>query len=34
MKDWHRLPRDVVGVLSLETCKVRLDGALSTLIKL
>jgi len=27
---WHRLPREVVDDLSLQTPKVRLDGALST----
>jgi len=27
----HRLPREVVDAPSLETLKVRLDGALSTL---
>ena len=30
VRHWHRLPREVVGALSLETPKVRLDGALST----
>ena len=30
VKLWHRLPRDVVDALSLETFKVRLDGALNT----
>ena len=30
MRDWHRLPREVVGDPSLETFKIRLDGALST----
>jgi len=34
VKHWHRLPREVVGALSLETFKVRLDGALSNLIYL
>ncbi|KFP96340.1 hypothetical protein N329_05583, partial [Haliaeetus albicilla] len=29
---WHRLPREVVDAPSLETFKVRLDGALSNLI--
>ena len=28
MRNWHRLPRGVVGTLSLETPKVRLNGAL------
>ncbi|KFM10571.1 hypothetical protein AS27_08620, partial [Aptenodytes forsteri] len=32
MKHWHRLPREVVDAPSLETFKVRLDGALSSLI--
>jgi len=30
MRHWHRLPREEVDALSLETLKVRLDGALST----
>lgn len=30
---WHRLPREVVEAPSLETFKVRLDGALSDLIQ-
>ena len=29
---WHRLPRGVVDAPSLETFKLRLDGALSNLI--
>lgn len=29
---WHRLPREVVDALSLETYKASLDGALSKLI--
>ncbi|KFQ11045.1 hypothetical protein N330_10376, partial [Leptosomus discolor] len=29
---WHRLPREVVDAPSLETFKVRLDGALSNMI--
>ncbi|KFV57857.1 hypothetical protein N341_08723, partial [Tyto alba] len=29
VEHWHRLPREVVNALSLETLKVRLDGALS-----
>ena len=32
VKHWRRLPREVVNVLSLETFKIRLDGALSNLI--
>ncbi|KFQ14517.1 hypothetical protein N330_08811, partial [Leptosomus discolor] len=32
VKHWHRLPREVVDVPSLETFKVRLDRALSNLI--
>jgi len=32
VKHWHRLPREVVDVPSLETFKARLDGALSNLI--
>ena len=28
---WHRLPRDVVDALSLETFKARLDEALGNL---
>ncbi|KFP21223.1 hypothetical protein Z169_03513, partial [Egretta garzetta] len=32
VKHWNRLPREVVEVPSLETFKVRLDGALSNLI--
>ncbi|KFW09654.1 hypothetical protein N327_11196, partial [Fulmarus glacialis] len=32
VKPWHRLPREVVDAPSLETFKVRLDGALSNLI--
>ncbi|KFZ49582.1 hypothetical protein N321_11386, partial [Antrostomus carolinensis] len=32
VKHWHRLPRELVEVPSLETIKVRLDGALSKLI--
>jgi len=34
MKHWSRLPRKVVDAPSLETFKVRLDGALSNLIQL
>ncbi|KFW61657.1 hypothetical protein AS28_01490, partial [Pygoscelis adeliae] len=32
VKHWHRLPREVVDAPSLETFKVRLDGALSKLV--
>ncbi|KFW65505.1 hypothetical protein AS28_00873, partial [Pygoscelis adeliae] len=32
VKHWNRLPREVVDAPSLETLKVRLDGALSNLI--
>jgi len=31
VKHWHRLPREVVDAPSLETFKVRLDGALRNL---
>ena len=30
VRHWNRLPREVMDVLSLETLKVILDGALST----
>ncbi|KAK4826831.1 hypothetical protein QYF61_011639 [Mycteria americana] len=32
VRHWPRLPREVVDAPSLETSKVRLDGALSNLI--
>ncbi|KAK4817885.1 hypothetical protein QYF61_002054, partial [Mycteria americana] len=32
VKHWNRLPREVVDVPSLETFKVRLNGALCNLI--
>jgi len=32
VRHWHRLPREVVDVPSLEAYKVRLDGALSNLV--
>ena len=32
MRYWHRVPREVVNAPSLETPKIRLDGALSNLI--
>jgi len=31
VKQWYRLPREVVDARSLETFKARLDGALSNL---
>ena len=34
VKHWNRLSREVVGAPSLETFKVRLDGALSNLTEL
>jgi len=34
VRHWNRLPREAVDVLSLETCKARLDQAVSNLIKL
>jgi len=34
LSHWHRLPRDVMDSPTLETLKVRLDRALSTLIEL
>ena len=34
VRPWNRLPREMVDALSLETLKVRLDGALSNLIEL
>ena len=30
VRHWHRLPREAMVAPSLETLKVRLDGALST----
>ncbi|KFQ64052.1 hypothetical protein N335_03701, partial [Phaethon lepturus] len=32
VRHWNRLPREVVDAPSLETFKVRLDGALKNLI--
>ncbi|KFQ68776.1 hypothetical protein N335_05805, partial [Phaethon lepturus] len=32
VKDWHRLPREVVDASSLETFQVRLGRALSSMI--
>jgi len=34
VRHWHRLPREVVAALSLETLKLRLDRALSNLMEL
>lgn len=34
VKHWHRLSREAVGAPSLETFKVRLDGALRKVILL
>jgi len=34
VKHWNGLPREAVDAPSLETVKARLDGALSSLIKL
>ena len=34
VRHWHRLPREVVDALSLETLKVRLDGTVSNLMEL
>ena len=34
MKPWNALPREVVEAPTLETFKVRLDGALSNLVEL
>jgi len=34
VEHWNRLPREAVDASSLETYKVRLDGALSSLIQL
>jgi len=33
VRHWNRLPREMVDALSLNTLKVRLDGALSDLIE-
>ena len=32
LRHWHRLPREMVEAPPWETCKVRMDGALSNLI--
>jgi len=34
VRHWHRLLRDVVDALSLETSKARLDGVLNNLLEL
>jgi len=34
VKHWNRLPREVVDASSLETFKVKMDGALRNLISL
>jgi len=34
VKHWHRLPREVMDALSLETFEARLDQVLSNLMKL
>ena len=34
VRHWHRLPREMVAALSLETLKLRLDRALSNLMEL
>ena len=34
VKHWYRLPREVVDAQYLETCKLMLDRALSTLTEL
>ena len=33
VRQWHRLPREVVAAPSLAVFKARLDGALSNLVK-
>jgi len=33
VRHWHRLPREVVDIPSLETFKVRLEGALSNMVR-
>jgi len=32
VRHWHELPREVVDATSLDTFKVRLNGALSNLV--
>jgi len=32
VRHWHRLPREVANVTSLEVFKARLDGALSNVV--
>jgi len=34
VRHWHRFPREVVDVPSMETFKARLEGVLSNLIQL
>lgn len=34
VRHWYRLPREVLEAPSLETVKIRLDGALSNMISL
>jgi len=34
VKHWNRLPRDIVEAPSLETFKIRLDRALSNLVRM
>jgi len=34
VKDWNRLPKEVVEAQSLETFKIKLDGTLSNLVLL
>ena len=32
MRHWHRLPKEVVNILSTEALRARLDGALGSLV--
>ena len=34
VRHWHKLPREIMDSLTLKTFKVRLDGALSSVIRL